>query len=1126
MPKIFDNVDLKLGDELRNALTGATAFDACVGYFNLRGWNQISPIIDQLPDDEPSRILVGMNESPGDAVMRSLRQSFLEGTGNGDRIDNRQAQKYRERVIQSFRQQLQAGLPTNRDEGTLRTLVRQIREERVQIRLFTKYPLHAKLYMVHRAGELYPHIGYLGSSNLTLAGLASNGELNIDVPDTDATEKLVNWFEERWDDRYCIDISADIIDVIEHSWAREALIPPYHVYLKMAYHLSQAAREGLTGFQIPSIFGDTLYDFQEAAVKIAARHLEKEGGVLIGDVVGLGKTMMATALARIRQEEHGDATLIICPPNLKDMWEWYRAEYELGGQVVPISMVQRVLPNLKRYNVVLIDESHSLRNTETKTYRAIREYIERNDSRCILLSATPYNKQYGDLAAQIRLFEATDRDLGIRPEAAIRAAGGELEFASKHQVNLRTLAAFEKSEEPDDWRDLMRRYLVRRTRTFIQKNYTKVDDRGRHYLEGRDGNRSYFPERIPRTVKFQMTRNGKPTPYAELAGEEVVDLINRLELARYGLGEFIEPEATLNATPSEMETIENLGQAGVRLKGFSRTGMLKRLESSGHSFLLTIRRHLLRNEVFLHALENGLPVPASVRGGADIQPDVLDDDSDTDPQQLELNSTTDPVDGDIFKRSAVAHYEMISTRYHAKHNWLPAAYFSESLAKSLRHDAKLLRDILEYGRSWEPALDPKLIALHDLLTRQHPNEKVLIFTQYADTATYLEEQLKPRVSRLAAVTGAADNPTLYARRFSPVSNKVNITEGQELRVLISTDVLSEGQNLQDAHIVVNYDLPWAIIKLIQRVGRVDRIGQKADQIFAYSFLPAEGIEELIRLRQRVQHRLKENAAVVGADELFFEGDKHDEDALENLYNEKSGVLDETGADDEVDLASDALQRWKNATDNDPALRKTIEQLDDVVYANRPHVSANGDPAGVMVYVQTPDGADALVRVDENGMLVSQSPLAILRAAECEPDTPAVPRTMNHHLLVSDAAKKGISSAGTVGSGLGRHTSVRYRIYKRANEYQQQFSGRLIAGDKIQPADIQQGLPAAMEAVLANPLRDVARNTLGRLMKTGASDEVLLREMIELHQTGQLVVGTDDGHDRSARIICSMGLVQQ
>src|SRR4029079_6459771 len=146
---------------------------------------------------------------------------------------------------------------------------------------------------------------------------------------------------------------------------------------------------------------------------------------------------------------------------------------------------------------------------------------------------------------------------------------------------------------------------------------------------------------------------------------------------------------------------------------------------------------------------------------------------------------------------------------------------------------------------------------------------------------------------------------------------------EELRVLIATDVLSEGQNLQDCSVVVNYDLPWAIIRLIQRAGRVDRIGQEADTIRAYSFLPADGVERIIRLRQRVRARLKENQEVVGSDEAFFEDDEAD-NPIRDLYSEKAGILD--GDDEgEVDLASYAYQIWKNAIDADPALQEIVEE---------------------------------------------------------------------------------------------------------------------------------------------------------------------------------------------------------
>ncbi len=153
--------------------------------------------------------------------------------------------------------------------------------------------------------------------------------------DHDACNKLARWFEDRWNDRWCIDISEELAQIIEQSWAREELIPPYHIYIKIAYHLSQEARAGLSEFRIPRDFGDKLFDYQTAAVKIAAHHLNKRNGVLIGDVVGLGKTLMAVALARIFEDDHGLETLILCPKNLVKMWEDYRDQYRCAPESYP-----------------------------------------------------------------------------------------------------------------------------------------------------------------------------------------------------------------------------------------------------------------------------------------------------------------------------------------------------------------------------------------------------------------------------------------------------------------------------------------------------------------------------------------------------------------------------------------------------------------------------------------------------------------------------------------------------------------------------------------------------------------------------------------------------------------------
>src|SRR3989304_10287269 len=252
-----------------------------------------------------------MGKVPQDELFSAL--CFFKRDGESD---NQTALRLKKKLAEEFREQLAIGIPTNQDEIGLRRLASQIKAKKVVVKLFLRHPLHAKLYLPFRSDPINPTIGYLGSSNLTFAGLSRQGELNIDVLDHDACNKLSGWFDDRWNDKWCIDISEELVKIIEESWAREDLIPPYHIYVKMAYHLSQEARAGLSEFRIPHDFGNRLFEFQTAAVKIAAHHLHKRGGVLLGDVVGLGKNLMATALARIFEDDFGLETLIICPKNL------------------------------------------------------------------------------------------------------------------------------------------------------------------------------------------------------------------------------------------------------------------------------------------------------------------------------------------------------------------------------------------------------------------------------------------------------------------------------------------------------------------------------------------------------------------------------------------------------------------------------------------------------------------------------------------------------------------------------------------------------------------------------------------------------------------------------------------
>jgi hypothetical protein len=460
-------------------------------------------------------------------------------------------------------------------------------------------------------------------------------------------------------------------------------------------------------------------------------------------------------------------------------------------------------------------------------------------------------------------------------------------------------------------------------------------------------------------------------------------------------------------------------------------------------------------------------------------------------------------------------YNVYASQFRRRFKWLGPELFDVSLSQDLQKDAAALMTVLNDAGAWAVDRDTKLKALLTLLTKQHPGEKVLVFSQFADTVEYLEEQLEAHgLKAVAAVTGATDDPTAVAYRFSPVSNerRDRIDPADELRVVLTTDVLSEGQNLQDCCIIVNYDLPWAIIRLIQRAGRVDRIGQQSDRILCYSFLPADGVERIIRLRVRVRQRLRENAEVVGADEAFFEGEKDDLPLL-NLYNEKAGILD-GDEETEVDLASYAYQIWKNAIDRDPELEKTIPSMPNVVYSTKAHQPTSDRPEGALVYLRTGEGNDALAWIDTDGNSVTESQFTILKAAECAPDTRALPRAEDHHELVAKGIQLIVETEKSVGGQLGRPSGARFRTYERLKAYAESIKGTLFAS-----ADLLK----AIEDIYKYPLLQSATDTLNRQLKSGISDQDLAALVISLRQDARLCRVADDGEPGEPQVICSLGL---
>ncbi len=1122
MAYIYDNIETKFTLGLQGIITsvGVRRVDFCVGYFNLRGWDLIINQIDQLPGDyvyeddnrvlRVCRLLIGMHRYDEELVQQLYSRD--------DKLPDAEfVQQCKLKIALDFKRQLLLGLPTKKDEVTLRRLSRQLKEGKVTVKLYLREPLHAKLYLAYRPDDNFNKIpAIMGSSNLTYSGLTGNGELNASFEDGDGAQKLARWFDDRWNDRFCIDITDALVEVIDKSWAGTDDIPPYYIYLKTAYHLSQEARTGIKEFTLPPEFHHDLFEFQENAVKIAAKHLanDKRGGAMIGDVVGLGKTITACAIAKMWEMTYASSTLIICPANLQEMWKKYIAKYDLKADVMSMSKPIDV-DNARYYRLIIVDESHNLRNPEGRRYHNIKDLIQRQDSKVLLLTATPYNKDFSDLGAQLRLFLSEDVDLGIRPEEYIRSLGGERAFMQKHsEIPIRSIAAFEQSTSTNDWSELMKLFLVRRTRTFIKNNFAKVDPANdRRYLLFPDGTKSYFPDRLPRSIKFPTVKGDQ---FSRLYSDKMIEMMEQLQLPRYGLSKYLSETKIAEAQPHEKQVFDNLSRAGARMMGFCKSTFFKRMDSSGFSFLMTLYRHIVRNAVFVYAIENKLPLPIGdenpMYGDApeDMEGFFVEEDAVADEVQV-ARTLRVPTDFEHYMGRAETYYNMLVDKNNV--TWIDAKYFKRTLKQHLLADSNLILQMVELCGDWKPDEDKKLDELEKMLSTTHRNEKVIIFTQYSDTAVYVYRQLVERgITQIDKVTGNSKNPTAIVDRFSPKSNCADVPAADQIRVLIATDVLSEGQNLQDAHVIVNFDLPWAIIRLIQRAGRVDRIGQEEDHIDCYSFFPAEGIEQIIALKKRLNKRINENAQIVGSDELFFEGNEQN---LRDMYNEKSGVLDDTD-DTDVDLGSYAYQIWKNATDANPALKGIIPSLSNVIYSTK--ATADSLDEGVITYARTYNDFDVLVWLDKNGKEITRSQKRILQAMECNAKEPCQQPLDNHHELVATAIES-LKNETTVSIGgiLGNRFSTRYRIVELLEHYYQQPATLFFDEAK------RQQLAFAVDDIYNYPLLENAKFMLGRLLRTATSDDIV-ESVLDMRASGNLCrIDEEKMKSKDPAIICSMGL---
>jgi superfamily II DNA or RNA helicase len=1047
-----------------------------------------------------------------------LREAALQARGiSVPGRDGRKRNEELEKTLLSLAAQLNISVPTEADRKSLIRLRDDLRMKRVQVKVALGQRLHAKLYIAHREGRVTPVAGFVGSSNLTRAGLSSQGELNIDVVDQDAAKKLCRWFDDHWEDINSVDISEQLANILDSSWIEQTV--PLLVHLKIAYHLSKVAREGIPS-DIPKDIRGELFDFQSAAVSMAVKTLEVRGGVMVGDVVGLGKTMTATAIARTLEEKINVETLILCPKNLEEMWLGYVHRYRLrGARVVPLSMAAKALGDLARYRLVIIDESHNLRNAGTQAYNAVRQYIEKNEPYVVLLTATPYNVDVSDLADQIGLFLPDDAMLPIRPDAAIRNFGGLIEFLRKvKNGNAQSLGAFRKSEEPDDWRSLMGLFLVRRTRGFIKKHYAQSDERGHYLVYPNSTLRSYFPKRKPRVETV-----GEGAADEIVLANQTVDVVGSLNLARQRLNLFLTEDAKRNPD----EVTQRIMDRSASLQGIVRIGLLKRLSSSRAALLLSLQRHVVRDLSFTYALQNNLPLP--IGSGTFVETDLMGDGSvqEVDVDNPEEHANRESLsrlfdvgpDGVLIhkthaelERFARDAYERVKEKKTNVQFLAPDKVNKDALLKVLSEDIRAVEALIGAIGEVSAAKDPKIKALKRLIGEKHNKEKVLVFSEYQDTTEYVRVGLQlMQVKGVEAVTGASDDPTRFARRFSPRSNQSigGLPEGSdEIRVLIATDVLSEGQNLQDSRVVVNYDLPWATIRLVQRAGRVDRIGQQAEEVFVYTFDVGGGLDSVLKLRKRIIERLHESGIVLGSDDQFF-GSEQEREVLEGLFDETKQTAFEAVDEDDVDVASFAYEVWRKAILENPALEKEVKDLQLGIRTTIPatKLARHGE---VLTLITSNYGIDTVMMVGKNGATPISPVTAVTETVAKAGQAQLIP-IEDHLAKLGDALNRAYDDRG---QSLGTVNRINRRVYEVLQKHERVKSGLLQERNSREVVDL----------INRHPLRSSAGQRLAQIMREDGDKPTdrLLLTVQALSEKGELVVLPDDLASGELAIVASVG----
>jgi superfamily II DNA/RNA helicase len=678
-------------------------------------------------------------------------------------------------------------------------LIEFLKMDTVQIRKNPRRFNHAKCY-------IFDECTAVGSSNFTGAGLASNIELNAILYQPSAQEKVQEWFERRWKEGE--DAKTELIDLLESSKFGLPLVP-YRMYMKFLYEYYKPRLDELERERGKVV---ELTSFQEDAVNTAARIIRKYNGVLVADSTGLGKTHIGLELLREFVAVKRKKALLIAPSQvLNTVWEPKLLDESIKTKNITLESTgtESFHPeDYLNFDLVLIDESHNYRNVSTNRHISLMKLLSggKKKKQVVLLTATPIHNNLMDLYHQLSLITSGDdthfADLGITDLRRYFIAADRKQLAQGIEDIIR----------------LLDELMIRRTRQFIKQNYSEA------LLNGQPVR---FPDRVLRKVEYSLTALFGGAIY-----KQVLDTIDQLHLVPYRVDSYLK-------TVEEKQKFEVEHRATLQ-----KIGLLKRFESSVEAIKKSIQRLERFYNYFAKALDE----------------DKILDSKSFHKILKEMSEQEGEEDDEIFFM-ALEKVPLVQ---------LTAEYMKHEMKRDIKEDCKLLEPLKQNLERIKPYADRKLIALKEQIVKdqifEKDGKKLIIFTQFVDTARYIHADLKAALGdkRVELLTGETkeDTRTRIIKDFAPIANKADHVQ-REIDVLVSTDILSEGQNLQDANYVINYDLPWNPMKIVQRAGRVDRLGSKYDTATSAVFIPEKELEDLLGLLEKLETKIQKIADTIG-----------------------------------------------------------------------------------------------------------------------------------------------------------------------------------------------------------------------------------------------------------------------